>query len=161
MRLGSLRRFRRLVASLLLSHQPVLILCALASDPLLVELICAGGDFGCAVYRLLIQQRGFGGIENAICEELDAVVDEEPDQSIAPDKRGPAPPQRRHEDAEDGDQRGRDLRAENREPQDLCRTKGGYEVFVTTEEVAMKERDRLRQEDKRLRYIQSPNLSRL
>jgi hypothetical protein len=36
-----------------------------------------------------------------------------------------------------------------------------YEVFVTTEEVAMKERDRLRQEDKRLRYIQSPNLSRL
>jgi hypothetical protein len=40
-------------------------------------------------------------------------------------------------------------------------TDGGYEVFFTTEEAAMKERDRLRQEDKRLRYIQSPNLSRL
>jgi hypothetical protein len=84
-------------ACLSFRFKPVLVCLALAVDSLLVEFIGTRGDLGRAIDRLLLKQGGFCRIEDPIGEQLHAIVNESPDQSVSPNEPRPLPAERRHE----------------------------------------------------------------
>src|SRR5664280_1314097 len=58
------------------------------------------------------------GVEDAVGEELDAVVEQRPEDGVAPDEAGPAPAEGGHEQPLDGDQGREDLGAQDDHPED-------------------------------------------
>src|SRR5579872_507382 len=105
-----------LFQNLALRLEPVLVCRAFAPGSLLVEFIGPFGDLRCQIERVSGQQWGFSRVKNPISKQFDAVIHEEPSQSVAPDERCPSPAERCHKQSINRYQRRHNLRAKHRYP---------------------------------------------